>query len=212
MTRNKNYYFVSENWDQKETLLIIIQGSGGVRAGIWSRSVCRDDSLKTGSMIPYVDRAVKLAWGVIILNPNELNNPEFHVHDIMENVVLQNPKKQKILIVAHSYGGTATLDFLITKLDTLESLNINGIAFTDSVHYIDQLGRLKDKNKQNKILDFLGSPKCCDWVGSDKPLDTLIAEASNSRNGCKKVSAGHSQHEYTSGFAFESVFKLLQSC
>ena len=34
--------------------LVLIQGAGAVRAGIWSRSVCVNESLETGSVLPFL--------------------------------------------------------------------------------------------------------------------------------------------------------------
>ena len=35
--------------------LVLIQGSGAVRAGIWARSVCINEGLARGSMLPFLD-------------------------------------------------------------------------------------------------------------------------------------------------------------
>ena len=37
--------------------LVLIQGAGAVRAGIWSRSVCVNDSLEKGSVLPFLVHA-----------------------------------------------------------------------------------------------------------------------------------------------------------
>ena len=51
--------------------LILIQGTGVVRLGQWARSVCINENLNLGTMIPYVDKAIKNNYSVIIFNPNE---------------------------------------------------------------------------------------------------------------------------------------------
>jgi len=38
---------------------------------IWSKSVCINDSIEKGSMIPFLEFAEKNDYQVIILNPNE---------------------------------------------------------------------------------------------------------------------------------------------
>lgn len=50
--------------------LILIHGSGPVRAGIWARYCCINDSLNIGSMIPFVQEGKKKGYATIILNPN----------------------------------------------------------------------------------------------------------------------------------------------
>lgn len=37
--------------------------------GIWSRSLCVEQGLRHGSMLPYVDTAIKQDYAVIICNP-----------------------------------------------------------------------------------------------------------------------------------------------
>ena len=46
--------FRKENWasNKNKTGLILIQGTGKVRAGIWARSVCVQDDFLHGSMLP----------------------------------------------------------------------------------------------------------------------------------------------------------------
>jgi len=46
--------FRKENWinNKNKTALILIQGTGQVRAGIWARSVCINDNFLLGSMLP----------------------------------------------------------------------------------------------------------------------------------------------------------------
>ncbi len=55
--------------------MCLIQGTGSVKAGIWSRSVCMNENINTGSMLGYIDRAKKYGMSVIILNPNERRDP-----------------------------------------------------------------------------------------------------------------------------------------
>lgn len=47
----------------------------------------------------------------------------------------------------------------------------------------------------------------CDWVTSKSPLDTPV---SASRDGIRKVSAGHTKHEWTSYSAIDSIFKFME--
>ena len=37
--------------------LVLIQGTGAVRAGQWARSICVNDSLNEGSILPLLDYA-----------------------------------------------------------------------------------------------------------------------------------------------------------
>lgn len=68
--------FMTKEWQQpKESnkgkvALVLIQGTGAVRAGIWARSVCINENLELGSMLPQVDWAVKNEYAVFVMNPN----------------------------------------------------------------------------------------------------------------------------------------------
>ena len=46
--------------------LILIQGTGVVRLGQWARSVCINENLNIGTMIPYVNKAIDNKFSVII--------------------------------------------------------------------------------------------------------------------------------------------------
>lgn len=52
-------------------LLLLIQGSGVVRAGQWARRLIINQDLDSGTQIPFITRAMEEGFGVIVLNPNE---------------------------------------------------------------------------------------------------------------------------------------------
>jgi len=54
-----------------DKLLILIHGSGAVRAGQWARALCINESLEIGSVLPYIREAKKAGYGVIVCNPND---------------------------------------------------------------------------------------------------------------------------------------------
>ena len=64
--------FCSDDYLDKEKLLVIVQGSGrGLKPGIWSRTLCMTEGLNMGSMLPQIQMALHHDYGVVILNPNE---------------------------------------------------------------------------------------------------------------------------------------------
>jgi len=105
--------------------LILIQGTGVVRLGQWARSVCINENLNLGTMIPYVDKAIKKNYSVIIFNPNErkdfkteekieeFNTMEKHSVYVYNNIIKKNNNIKEIYIVAHSMGGECTVDILL---------------------------------------------------------------------------------------------------
>ena len=56
-----------------------MKGSGAVRAGMWARALCFNDSLKSGAVLEYVKKARSQGYSVLILNPNlnKITKPEF---------------------------------------------------------------------------------------------------------------------------------------
>lgn len=62
--------FVSPNYIEKSKIMVLIQGTGDVRAGIWARSVCMNQTLTLGSVLPQLEFAREHDMGVIVMNPN----------------------------------------------------------------------------------------------------------------------------------------------
>ncbi|XP_074138199.1 cotranscriptional regulator ARB2A isoform X5 [Sminthopsis crassicaudata] len=68
----KNFIFMSEDaMTNPDKLMILIHGSGVVRAGQWARRLIINEDLDSGTQIPYIKRAMDEGYGVIVLNPNE---------------------------------------------------------------------------------------------------------------------------------------------
>ncbi|KAG2183272.1 hypothetical protein INT43_006276 [Umbelopsis isabellina] len=67
----RSHVYISEDaLTSPDTLLVLLQGSGTIRPGQWSRRVIMNESLEAGSMFPYIERAQHNGWNVMILNPN----------------------------------------------------------------------------------------------------------------------------------------------
>ncbi|PKK80920.1 hypothetical protein RhiirC2_767561 [Rhizophagus irregularis] len=224
----KSRIYISDDAQECQTLLLLIQGSGVVRPGQWARQVIINDSLEVenvylcvfdaalGTMFPYIRKAQELKWGIVIFNPNEnygsimkdgevrdrrifgSESPQNHCLYVWDKFVT-NAKAKEILIVAHSYGGICT-SYLLDQYAGDFYKRVKGIALTDSVH---SSGMIPTHSK----LWF--SKKAFNWIKSDLPMNDPIREA-NQFYGCKCFSAGHHKHEYTSGVAIEPVFEFLQ--
>ncbi|KAH8361915.1 UPF0528 protein CG10038 isoform X1 [Drosophila serrata] len=193
---------------QSKKLLILIHGSGQVKAGQWARSLIINNSLDHGSQLPYVRQAQKLGYDLLITNANDskrfyngkdniikgVEEPVKHTKYVWKNIVLPS-KPESVAIVAHSYGGFLTLDLVDEFLDFFKE-KVFAIAFTDAV--------MSGPQASNK--DYLQSV-ACDWVTSKAPLDTPV---SASKDGIRKVSAGHTKHEWTSYSAIDSIFKFME--
>uniref|UniRef100_A0A3P9INH2 Family with sequence similarity 172 member A n=1 Tax=Oryzias latipes TaxID=8090 RepID=A0A3P9INH2_ORYLA len=64
-------YMSSDALTNPSKLLILIQGSGVVRAGQWARRLIINQDLNSGTQIPFIERAMEDGYGVMVLNPNE---------------------------------------------------------------------------------------------------------------------------------------------
>ena len=197
--------------------LLLIQGTGGVRLGQWSRSVCINENLDLGTMGPYIDKAIKNNLSVLIFNPNERNDFAYDKNKIEEfstmqkhclyvycNIIRTNPNIKEIYIVAHSKGGECAVELLIYNIDELLSGKIKKIAFTDSAH-----------GNNYKTLGSEGLQKfrqiSRNYICSPKPAGTFIMGFETAKKGVSCYSSGHTKHEYTSGTAISEVFKFLLS-
>ena len=194
--------------------LILIQGTGVVRLGQWARSVCINENLNLGTMIPYVDKAIKNNYSVIIMNPNErkdfkteedideFSTMQAHSVYVYNNIIKKNNNIKDIYIVAHSRGGECAVEILLNNKEDLMEGKIKKIAFTDSVHGEDYLKLGKEGVKLFREISR-------NYIGSDKPLGVFVRDYTTSYGGVDCYSSGHSKHEYTSGSAIEEIFKYF---
>ncbi|XP_064152596.1 cotranscriptional regulator ARB2A homolog [Anguilla rostrata] len=68
----KSFIYLSEDaLSNPDKLLVLIQGSGVVRAGQWARRLIINEDMNSGSQIPFITRATEEGYGVMVLNPNE---------------------------------------------------------------------------------------------------------------------------------------------
>nr|XP_020648927.1 protein FAM172A isoform X10 [Pogona vitticeps]XP_020648928.1 protein FAM172A isoform X11 [Pogona vitticeps] len=68
----RSFIFMSEDaMTNPDKLMVLIHGSGVVRAGQWARRLIINEDLDSGTQIPYIKRAIEEGYGVIVLNPNE---------------------------------------------------------------------------------------------------------------------------------------------
>ncbi|PSN35376.1 UPF0528 protein [Blattella germanica] len=144
-----------------ERLLVLIHGSGAVKAGQWARSLIINDNIKSGSQIPYIKKAKELGYAVLVMNTNDntrvvngklikikgSRNANEHADYVWKHYVKQmNPKH--VAIVAHSYGGLITVNLASQYYSDFRN-SVFAIAFTDSVHNI------KLQKTPSKVTDYL---------------------------------------------------------
>lgn len=68
----KSFIYLSEDaLTNRDKLLLLIQGSGVVRAGQWARRLIINEDMDSGSQLPFIKRAMEEGYAVMVLNPNE---------------------------------------------------------------------------------------------------------------------------------------------
>lgn len=147
---------VSANWQTATRAVLIIQNAVGSVLGVFSRSVCLDQGLERGSMIPYVRDALGLGYAVIILRPN-LNsvmvgsekryirgseNPEAHCHFIWENIIAPLENLQEIVLLGYGNGAALCKDLFLrqmvrTKENDKDTNKITGIITLNASHFLE---------------------------------------------------------------------------
>ncbi|XP_071039132.1 cotranscriptional regulator ARB2A homolog isoform X2 [Parasteatoda tepidariorum] len=211
----RTFIFHSDDAFTNERLVILIHGSGVVRAGQWARRLIINDCLNSGTQMPYIKRAKGLGYGVIVLNTNDnkqeikgvnhkirgCESPESHANYVWKNVIMAKAAAKYIAIVAHSYGGIVTVNMCRTFPDSFQE-KVIAIAFTDSPH--------------NLILQGLSEPLiewfrkvARNWVSNNLPLDTFLPPIDAFEVEC--YSAGTQRHDLTSWMSFASVYEFIDN-
>lgn len=211
--------FVSKGFESADKLLLLIQGSGRVRVGVWGCALCINKDLEQGTMLPYIHKAVEAGYGIIVLNPNESEvdgqmvagseTPDRHVAYVWHNVVLGMCKPAAAVdIVAHSNGGRATLMFL-AGCDEAAG-RIRHVVFTDSYHSGPQAKALRPEGRA------LLAERSVNYVPHDAPLGDPVTEwvslgnhMTQAQKGCPCVSAATSDHASTNHAALKPAFAFF---
>ncbi|XP_014289174.1 FAM172 family protein homolog CG10038 [Halyomorpha halys] len=210
---NSSFIFATEDAHLVPKLAVLIHGTGVVRAGQWARSLIINDSLETGTQIPYIRKAMNLGYGVIIMNTNDnyrlidgkkfpiegSSNSSEHASTVWKHYVLPTAA-EKILLIAHSFGGVVTMS-LASNFEEDFLRRVKAIALTDSVH-----GRIP-RAVSSRLAEYL-SEVGRNWVTSSEPLDKMLPEQ---QGEIQCVSAGTTKHELTSASSIESVFNFAES-
>lgn len=168
---------VSQDWTEKEKLLIFVQNQSGGYIGIWSRSLCFDQGLARGTMIPYISKALKNDFGVMILRPNTnsiINSktgkkepivgsetPEIHALCVWENVIPMANNVKSINFISYGNGATLCHDlFLKSTLDHRYDM-VTGIACIEASAFGEKDDPTDIKNKLQSIaVNFECSKPC----------------------------------------------------
>ncbi|KAK2581770.1 hypothetical protein KPH14_002249 [Odynerus spinipes] len=204
---NRSFIFASSDALENEKVIVLIHGSGVVRAGQWARRLIINDSLHTGTQIPYIRKAKELGYGLFVLNTNDnfrvikgksvkiegSANPHEHLETAWKDYI--GPSNSKyVAVVAHSYGGECITKFAIDHAKEFEK-KVFAVGLTDSVH-------IAPPKKFEHVAKVFRN-----WVCSDKPLDAPVLYPSGD---IERVSAGHTVHEMSSSSCIDSLFRFIE--
>ena len=203
----------SKDLEYNPKCLILIQGGGHVKLGLWSNLVCINEGLNLGSMIPFVITAKKKGYSILILNPNErygldgktnnvFKNMKEHCQYAYRNIIYKNEKIKEIYFIAHSLGGECAVEILKSFENDLLKGRIKKIGFTDSLHG----GSFLDLSKEG--IDIFKKISR-NYVASKEAKGTYLKSLSQF-SGCEIYSSGTNKHEYTTGFSFDCLFNYFE--
>nr|XP_033774921.1 cotranscriptional regulator FAM172A isoform X3 [Geotrypetes seraphini] len=216
----KSFIFMSEDaMTNTEKLMVLIHGSGVVRAGQWARRLIINEDLDSGTQIPYIKRAMEEGYGVIVLNSNEnyieVEKTKTEAQpspDSSDEPAEKRERKEKIPKETkkrrdfyEKYRNpqkekeTVQVYIRMIQRETDIKNKVTVVALTDSVHNVwhqEACKTIREWMREN----------CCNWVSSSEPLDTSVESM---LPDCPRVSAGTERHELTSWKSFHSIFKFF---
>lgn len=133
---------------------MLVIPSGGTYPGIWSRSVCVDEGLLKGSMLPFFHRAMETNMGIIVLNPNVNSyssvdssgqstlvplpfneTPENHLLYVWDHIISRTSARN-LVILAYGQGGSHAKSFLQLREQALLP-KLRAMALVASTHRLN---------------------------------------------------------------------------
>lgn len=200
-------------------LVVIVLGAGKVELCIWSRSLCINKSLGKGSVMQAVHQAmVERGCAVLLTNPNinvwsdTVNrqmkripgngSPEDHLYYLYRLFIQRSPAKE-IAIIAHSFGGVATMSLLSrpdARDDLLGTGRLKSITLTDSVHGSGMSLYSIDKSTKKWL-----AKNAINWIRSSDPIGTEYTLQSLTQ----RQSAGTTDHASTNYTTVELMWKWI---
>ncbi|KAK5575324.1 hypothetical protein RB653_010582 [Dictyostelium firmibasis] len=231
-----NIFTSKDFFDNKSKLMVFINGSGAVKSGQWARSLCINDTLDSGSILPYLKDAISNGFSIIVLNPN-YNKFEERIDKDDEKKVEEEeegddkPLKKKRfdnLIKGHENSNDHIItvyDEFIKKspaneivivahsfggINTSYLLDNRGEEIKDrlrSIGFTDSVHSLSPKSSSFTKSFFADEDKTKNWVKSNKKLNTDLGFSK--LQGCNLASAGHTVHEFTSSTCRVPLFEFI---
>ena len=214
-----------------EKLLIIIQNASGSQMGIFSRSLCLDQGISKGSMLPYLTKAVQEGFAVLIMRPNTNSitvtnvdgttekvpirgseSPEIHALCVWENVVPLAKNAKHIALLGYGNGASLCHDlFLKTKVQGGGPTSISAFAAIEASHIVEEDD---PEDIKQGLADMVVNLECCVEHAKGHVLDFRRRKI-----GVTSLSMGlpPGSHDLTNvavcvPLALDSVFSYFRVC
>ncbi|CAI4230632.1 unnamed protein product [Auanema sp. JU1783] len=203
-----SFVFGSPHFELKPTLLVLLHGSGAVRAGQWGRRLIMNENLDRGSQIPYIERAMANEWGVLVMNTN--NN----IHLINEHEVplryskdsgmhavncwyrfVKYARASRIYVVAHSRGGQ-DISRIVDEFPNDNRIEV--VCLTDANFQFSN-----SRASHPVVINWAAQPLC-------SLVKPILGDPKNLSDRVHQLWAGTNEHDRSSYIAFDSIFHILE--
>ena len=118
--------WLTKGWEEADALLVVVPGSGGSMPGVWSRTLCIEQGLQSGSMLPLFGCAKRAGIAVAVLDPNahysKEDGPMEHVVGAIDRLLWPKAravKQRQLLMMAYGHGGQLVARLLSKYPDLL---------------------------------------------------------------------------------------------
>ncbi|XP_067896082.1 putative protein ARB2BP [Heterodontus francisci] len=230
----KSFCFMSEGaLTNPCKLIVLLQDRGVMRAGTWSQQLIVHDCLDTGTQIPFIKKALREHYEVIVLNSNDNFMPikQDDVAAAEEKKQCDSDQKYNLTLKQIPKRGFESAeqhviyiwDHFISKSTAMNVAFIahgyGGLTFVNllnertevmsKVYAVAFINSAHDADHQNvgQIGRNWIEKKCRNWLLSPKPLDKPVSSV---RMDCAQVSAGTENHDLAPTICFHSIFKYLK--
>lgn len=182
--------FLSPDYSERSRLLIVMSN---LYPGIWSRSLISKGVNDSGSMIPYLKRARREGYGVIVLNPAgaadaaRLFGVQFkgttagdaHIEIVWDTLI--KDLSSDLYVLGYARGGQYIKH--LVKYDGGQGVleqRLKAIALIESSHMITK--------QDSEFVQSIFSAKATAWMNNDQEAGSLIPD--KYRLGCACLSSG----------------------
>uniref|UniRef100_A0A8C5FWL7 ARB2 cotranscriptional regulator A n=1 Tax=Gadus morhua TaxID=8049 RepID=A0A8C5FWL7_GADMO len=216
-------------------LLVLIQGSGVVRAGQWARRLIINQDLDSGTQIPFITRAMQEGYGVLVLNPNENHleverpgsttpppaatpEPADEPAEKRERKDEKEGKKKREFYEKYRNPQRERETEQTPIRVGGGGAGERGGGAWDSLFMIfiskslvcavaltDSAHNIWLQDSSKSMQDWM-QERCRNWVSSPLPLDAPVDAM---LPDCPRFSAGTERHELTSWTSFDSIFRFF---